>query len=96
MKHFVIGLLFVSWLPASGFAAFGLPWFHTRPKPVVFEQQSEEEIPTVRHTTSATNSPVRRVNLVNASDQTFNRAAPKTKPVKSSGAHAPVTPGTAR
>lgn len=37
MKGVVIGFLFCL-LPVSSFAGFGLPWFHTRPKPVLFDE----------------------------------------------------------
>lgn len=38
----IVGLLFCL-LPAPGIAGFGLPWFHTRPKPVLFDEPPAAE-----------------------------------------------------
>ena len=37
MKGLIVVLLFCL-LPATGFAGFGLPWFNTRPRPVLFDE----------------------------------------------------------
>lgn len=37
MKGMIVVFLFCL-LPATGIAGFGLPWFHTRPKPVLFDE----------------------------------------------------------
>jgi hypothetical protein len=37
MKGAIVVFLFCL-LPATGTAGFGLPWFHTRPKPVLFDE----------------------------------------------------------
>lgn len=38
MKRVALACCLAGVLPASAVAAFGLPWFHTRPKPVLFEE----------------------------------------------------------
>jgi hypothetical protein len=96
MRHFLTGFLFVGLLPATGSAAFGLPWFHTRPKPVLLEPSPVKETRVAWHGTPVYPS-TGRLYFKDSVDLVRSRPAAKPKPTDERGnAPPPVTPGTAR